>query len=156
MEVGLAEVEVDAEMALRYPDLKPGPYLRLTVTDTGTGMTPEVMERAFDPFFTTKKPGEGSGMGLAVVHGIVRNHEGAITVYSELGKGSTFSVYLPKIEAGERAETVTTGPIPGGKERILLVDDEEIQIRTVKPALERLGYRVIGRTDSREALEAFG
>ena len=155
MEVGLSEVEADGEMALRHPDLKPGPYVRLTVTDTGTGMRPEVMERAFDPFFTTKKPGEGSGMGLAVVHGIVRNHEGAITVYSEVGRGSTFSVYLPKIESGEKGERVTAGPIPGGNERVLLVDDEEIQIRAVQPALERLGYRVTGKTDSREALEAF-
>ena len=94
-------------------------------------------------------------MGLAVVHGIVRSHEGAITVYSEVGRGSTFSIYLPKIESGEEGEKVTTGPIPGGKERILLVDDEEIQIRTVQPVLERLGYRVIGRTDGGEALEAF-
>ena len=99
LEVSLAEVEVDSDMILLYPDLKPGPHLRLTVTDTGTGMTREVTERVFDPFFTTKKPGEGSGMGLSVVHGIVRDHGGAITVYSEVGKGSTFNIFFPRLEA---------------------------------------------------------
>jgi PAS domain S-box-containing protein len=155
LELSLTPVEVDAEMVNRHLDLKPGPYLRLTVADTGQGMDKEVMEKIFDPFFTTKKPGEGTGMGLAVVHGIVKNHGGAITVYSEGGKGSTFNVFLPQIKSDLKTETAPLKPISTGKERILLVDDEEIQIRSVQPMLERLGYKVIGRTDVLEALEAF-
>jgi nitrogen-specific signal transduction histidine kinase len=155
LEVNLAEVEVDPDMALRYPDFKPGPYLRLTVTDTGAGMTREVMERAFDPFFTTKKPGEGSGMGLSVVHGIVRNHGGAITVYSEAGKGSTFNIFFPRLEAEGSPLDVPLAPLAAGRERILLVDDEEAQVESVRNMLERMGYKVVAKTDSGEALALF-
>jgi PAS domain S-box-containing protein len=155
LEVRLGRVEIDAAMADRHPHLKPGPYVRLTVSDTGQGMTPEVMERIFDPFFTTKKVGEGTGMGLAVVHGIVRSCGGAITVYSEVGVGSTFNVYLPEIQVEGEKESVRAEPLPTGSERILLVDDEKIQIRSIQPALERLGYRVIAKEDAREALKAF-
>ncbi len=155
LEVNLAEVEVDEDMALRYPDFKPGPYLRLTVTDTGTGMTREVMERAFDPFFTTKKPGEGSGMGLSVVHGIIRGHGGAITVYSEEGKGSTFNIFFPRLEAEETPLDVSRAPVASGTERILLVDDEGAQVESVQNMLERLGYKVVAKTDSAEALALF-
>jgi PAS domain S-box-containing protein len=155
LDVSLTPVEVDAEMVNRHLDLSPGPYLRLTVTDTGEGMDKEIMERIFDPFFTTKKPGEGAGMGLAVVHGIVKNHGGAITVYSEVGKGSTFNVFLPMIKEELKTETAPSETITMGKERILLIDDEEIQIRSVQPMLERLGYKVIGKTDALEALGVF-
>jgi two-component system CheB/CheR fusion protein len=153
--VSLAETEVDAEMARRYPDLRRGPYLRLTVTDTGAGMTAQVLERAFDPFFTTKKPGEGSGMGLAVVHGIVKDHGGAITVYSEAGKGSTFNVFFPRMKAEAPGLDISSEPLATGHERILLVDDEEAQVRSVRKMLERLGYRVAVKTDSEEALALF-
>ena len=155
LEVSLSQVEADADMTAQYMDLSVGPYIRLTVSDTGHGMDPEVRERAFDPFFTTKKPGEGTGMGLAVVHGIVRNHEGAIRIYSEVGKGTTVHVFLPRIQGEVEPQVVSSGPIPAGKERILLVDDEEIQVRSVQNMLDRLGYRVIGKTDSRQALEVF-
>jgi PAS domain S-box-containing protein len=155
LDVSLTPVEVDAEMVSRHLDLKPGPYLRLTVTDTGEGMDKEIMERIFDPFFTTKKPGEGTGMGLAVVHGIVKNHGGAITVYSEVGKGSTFNVFLPVIKEKLETEITPSETITMGRERILLIDDEEIQIRSVQPMLERLGYKVIGKTDALEALGVF-
>jgi two-component system cell cycle sensor histidine kinase/response regulator CckA len=114
-----------------------------------------VAKRIFDPFFTTKKPGEGTGMGLAVVHGIVKRHEGAIVTYSEPGKGSTFQIFFPRIEGESRAETVDLETIPIGKERILFIDDEEAQARSARHLLERLGYDVTTRTDSREALEAF-
>jgi PAS domain S-box-containing protein len=155
LRVSLSRVEIDPEGASRQVDVKPGPYLRLTVSDTGHGMDPEVKNRAFDPFFTTKKPGEGTGMGLAVVHGIVKNHEGVITLESELGKGTTVHVFLPWAQAdGPRAD-VSAEPIPMGKERILLIDDEEIQVRTLQHMLERLGYRVMAKTRAPEALETF-
>ena len=98
LEVTLTRVEIDRDMAVQVVDLKRGSYLRLTVRDTGQGMDREVRRKAFDPFFTTKKPGEGTGIGLAVVHGIVKNHEGAITLESEVGKGTTVSVFLPLIQ----------------------------------------------------------
>jgi PAS domain S-box-containing protein len=155
LEVNLTEVEIDEDMALHYPDFTPGPYLRLTVTDTGQGMTREVMERAFDPFFTTKKPGEGSGMGLSVVHGIVRSHRGAITAYSEVGKGTTFNIFFPRLGAESFPSEVSRVPLASGRERILLVDDEEAQVESVRNMLERLGYRVVAKTDSVEALALF-
>ncbi len=155
LDVSLVPVEVDTEMVNRHLDLKPGPYLRLTVADTGQGMNKEVMERAFDPFFTTKKSGEGIGMGLAVVHGIIKNHRGAITVYSEIGKGSTFNIFLPEIKEVLNTETAPLETITTGNERILLIDDEEIQIRSIQPMLERLGYRVTAKTEAIEALDIF-
>jgi PAS domain S-box-containing protein len=155
LEVSLADVEVDAHMLAKHLDLKPGPYLRLTVSDTGHGMDQELMKRIFDPFFTTKKPGEGTGMGLALVHGIVKRHEGAIITYSEVEKGSTFNIFFPRIEGDLESETVDLGAIPMGKERILFVDDEEVQVRSGQHLLERLGYAVITQTDSLEALEVF-
>ena len=118
-------------------------------------MNREVAERIFDPFFTTKKPGEGTGMGLAVVHGIVKNHKGAITVYSEIEKGTTFNVFLPRIQDETRPETVSSESIPTGKERILVVDDEEPQLQSVTHMLEKLGYNVVAKTDSLEALDVF-
>jgi PAS domain S-box-containing protein len=155
MEIGLIPVDVDPDRNHPPMDIPPGPYLRLTVSDTGRGMDKEIMEKIFDPFFTTKKPGEGTGMGLAVVHGIVKNHKGAITVYSEAGKGSTFNIFLPMARGEFEAETASSKPIPKGRERILLIDDEEIQIRSVQPMLERLGYVVTGKTNALESLEVF-
>jgi PAS domain S-box-containing protein len=155
LELKLADIGVDADLAARHTDLKPGPYLRLTVADTGTGMNKDVMERAFDPFFTTKKPGEGSGMGLAVVHGIVKDQGGAITVYSEPGLGSSFNVFFPRIALDESSPAVAAATPEGGHERILFVDDEAVQVETVKNMLERLGYSVTATMDSGEALALF-
>jgi PAS domain S-box-containing protein len=155
LEVSLADVEVDAHMLDKHIDLKPGPHLKLTVSDTGSGMDQETAKRIFEPFFTTKKPGEGTGMGLAVVHGIVKRHEGAIVTYSEPDKGSTFHIFFPRIEGEPRAETAEPEGIPTGKERILFIDDEEAQARSGRHLLERLGYDVTTRTDSLEALEVF-
>ncbi len=156
LEIGLANVECQGDFLVQHTGVKPGPHLRLTVKDTGSGMAPEVRERAFDPFFTTKDIGEGTGMGLAVVHGIVKKHEGAITLESEVGKGTLVSVFFPLVD-GERREgqDSSLGPIPRGTERVLLVDDEEIQVRTLQAMLERLGYRVTAKTDPQEALKAF-
>jgi signal transduction histidine kinase len=97
LEVTLAGVEIGAQKADSHPDLRPGPYLRLTVSDTGRGMEPEVVERIFDPFFTTKKVGDGTGMGLSVVHGIVKEMQGVILVKSRPGAGTTFQVLLPRL-----------------------------------------------------------
>ncbi len=155
LEVGLSEVSLDEAAAARHVDLRAGPYLRLSVRDTGQGMTPDVMGRVFEPFFTTKKQGEGMGMGLPVVHGIVKSHGGAITVESELGKGTTVTVYLPRVTGTPQAKEAAPQPFPRGKERVLFVDDEDIQIRAMTKLLEHLGYRVIGVSDPRKALEVF-
>jgi len=112
-------------------------------------------ERIFEPFFTTKNPDEGTGMGLAVVYGIVKSCEGAITVYSELEKGTTFHVLLPRIDKENASKPETLAPIPGGDERILVVDDENAIVYLHREILERLGYKVIARTSSLEALKAF-
>ncbi|UCF82620.1 MAG: PAS domain S-box protein [Desulfobacteraceae bacterium] len=136
-------------------ELSPGPYVRLTVSDTGCGMSNEVMERIFDPYFTTKEKGEGTGLGLSVVHGIVKSHGGAIAVYSEAGRGSTFSIYFPAIEKEVAQEKQTSEIIPTGHQRIFFVDDEPALVDIGKKMLEHLGHKVFTRTSSLEALEAF-
>jgi PAS domain S-box-containing protein len=136
-------------------DLKPRSYLRLTVSDTGCGMDAKTMERIFDPYFTTKEVGKGSGLGLAVVHGIIKRYDGAITVQSEPGKGSTFSIYIPKVDVKPEATIQVADLLPRGPERILLVDDEPTVMETGTRLLERLGYKVTSQTDSVKALEIF-
>lgn len=154
--VRFSKIEVGPARAVKHLDLKPGPYLELVVRDTGHGMTPEVRLKAFDPFFTTKAPGEGSGLGLAVVHGIVKDLGGAIDVESEIGKGSTFAIFLPALESGPVVEAKAPAThLPTGTGRILFVDDEEIHVHSVPPILERLGYQVVGRTDAKAALDLF-
>lgn len=125
--VSLDVVYVDADFPGRVRvNLQEGTYLRLTVSDTGHGMDSATLERIFEPFFTTKAVDEGAGMGLATVHGIVTSHQGAITVYSEPGKGTTFHVYLPRLESPATQEDgLTPEPIPRGNERILFVDFDE-------------------------------
>jgi len=137
------------------PDLSPGHYVGLSISDTGPGISSEIVNRIFDPYFTTKKQGEGTGLGLAVVHGIVKSQGGTITVRSKPGKGTRFDVFLPRIDESIDAEQKKPEPIPGGKERILLVDDEEVLAAMGQEMLERLGYEVIARTSSIEALETF-
>ena len=155
LDVSLSDMELDSEFVKNHPGVEPGCFIRLTVKDTGYGMTPEVTERIFDPFYTTKKVGEGTGMGLSVIHGIVKSHGGTITVVSSPGKGSEFSVFLPAIEAqlddrSDQAQLMVTG-----SERILFVDDEEFQADIGKRMLERLGYRVAAKTSAIEAFELF-
>jgi PAS domain S-box-containing protein len=136
-------------------DLSPGAYVRLTVRDTGDGIAPEIRERIFDPYFTTKNKGVGTGLGLAVVHGIVKKAGGAIQVESEVGKGSAFHVYLPKAD-GSAAETPEHAVLAcGGSERILFVDDERMLVEIGEKILQRLGYQVVSRTSPLEALELF-
>ena len=148
-------MELDSESLSHRRDLKPGPYIDLTVTDTGHGIPPDVMEKIFDPFFTTKEKGVGTGMGLSVVHGIVHSHDGTIYAYSEPGKGSTFKVYLPAVERRLKPEERVVKPIPTGVERILFIDDEPAIAKVGAQILQSLGYHVVTRTSSIEALELF-
>jgi len=157
LEVSLNEVVLGTDDAAFYPDMAPGPHLKLGVSDTGQGMDKSVTEKIFDPYFTTKKKGEGTGLGLAVVHGIVKNHGGHITVYSELGQGTAFHVYLPLVADNIRPK-VEKKPgllLAGQGEHILLVDDEEVIAEMMKQRLEILGYQVTPRTSSSKAVEVF-
>jgi len=157
LEIALSPVDLDEEGANACVDLRPGPYVQLMVRDTGTGITPEIMDRIFDPFFTTKEVGKGTGMGLAVVHGIVKSHGGAIRVSSEPGQGSAFYVLLPRIEAEPVAPSAAAANklFPQGTERILFVDDEEMLNDMAMTLLKSLGYAVTVKQNSFEALEAF-
>lgn len=155
LRVSLSELDLSlADMEL-YPELTPGPYLKLSVADTGCGMEKCVAERIFDPYFTTKAPGEGTGMGLAVVQRIVKNHKGCIRVRSEVGCGTVFDVYLPRIATPPPSRETSISSLSKGHGRILLVDDEEALAYVGKEALESLGYDVASFTSSRDALETF-
>jgi two-component system CheB/CheR fusion protein len=133
--------------------IAPGLYMRLLVRDTGIGMSADIMGKVFDPFFTTKGLGEGTGLGLSVVHGIVKQHDGHITVESEAGKGSTFTVYIPQIPEELETDAVSDDELPTGSERILFVDDEEALVEMAEDILAELGYEVTSRMNGREALE---
>ena len=149
-------VVVNHELAATLPDLQPGNYVRLSVSDNGTGMSPEVVERIFDPFFTTKAMGEGTGLGLAVVHGIMKDHDGAVLVESTPGQGSTFQLYFPAAEVPGPQALDLNQPIPRGRgQRVLVVDDEEALLKVYQRTLERLGYMVTPFTSPTVALEAF-
>jgi signal transduction histidine kinase len=157
LEVRLEAVEVPTAITIAHADLKPGAYVRLSVRDTGPGIPLEVQERIFEPFYTTKGPGEGTGMGLAVAHGIVASHGGAIAVESAPGQGATFAVYFPRLDdtaTEEQPEDDAAAP-RGSGERILFVDDEVPLTELGRDMLVQLGYDVVVRTSSREALEAF-
>jgi CheY-like chemotaxis protein len=153
LEVSISDVDIKSNGFAR--DLEPGEYLRLTVKDTGHGMPPGVLQRIFEPYFTTKKPGEGTGMGLSVVHGIIKSHGGDINVQSEPGKGTRFDIYLPI----SKQKTITAArsgvAAGGGTEHILFVDDEKDLVEMGKQMLQKMGYTVTVRTSSIEVLEAF-
>ena len=134
---------------------KPEAYVKLSVRDSGCGMEPEVMERIFDPFFTTKRPGEGTGLGLSVVHGIVKRHEGLIHVESAPGKGSTFHLYFPKLPMEDLPVDLQKGELPRGKGRILFIDDEDLLVEMNRGRLEGLGYEVTTETDALRAFDLF-
>jgi CheY-like chemotaxis protein len=153
--IGLENLELDADSLAHHGSLNPGPYVVLTVGDTGQGMSSEVLEKIFDPFYTTKEKGEGTGMGLSVVHGIVKSYGGDIYAYSEKGQGSTFKVFLPAIERRVEPASREESKIPTGTETILLVDDEQPLADIGKELLESLGYKVTTRTSSIDALEQF-
>lgn len=155
LEVSLVDFDTESAVVTDYGTLQPGSYVKLTVNDTGCGMDSKVMERIFEPFFTTKPVDKGTGMGLSVVHGIVENHRGIITVQSQLGKGTTFDIYFPKIEGSCTHQTQTVHIPRGNGEVILVVDDEKPLIDMMTQMLERLGYTVVGKTASMDALETF-
>ena len=155
LEISLENTEITPNMAIRGGEFRPGPYVKLTVSDTGCGITPDVIHRIFDPFFTTKKPGEGTGLGLSVVYGIVSRYGGTIAVESEPGGGSEFAVYLPAIHEHAEAEAQPTAAPPGRCERILLVDDEAVLVEMGRDMLQDFGYHVVAITDSTQAIEVF-
>lgn len=154
--IGLSNVSLDEETVKMFEDIQPGRYVQLTVGDTGSGIDPGIIGRIFEPFFTTKEVGQGTGMGLAMVHGIIKNHGGAISVASRPGQGSTFTVVLPraKVDAAEEETKDITG-LAGGRERILIVDDEKSMVFSMKIILERLGYTVTALSESSVAVELF-
>ena len=155
LKVELANIELAKDEIPNYPDLQPGHYVKLTVSDTGYGIDPDNIQKIFDPFFTTKSVDEGTGLGLSVVYGIVKGHGGVINVYSEPGKGASFHIYLPRIIQTETKEMDTGKPVIGGTERILFVDDEPALVDIGMRMLFPLGYHVTGATSSKEALDIF-
>jgi len=155
LNVSLSEIHADASLLSTCPDLAAGPYIRVTVSDTGHGMDTTVKERIFDPYFTTKKVGEGTGMGMAVVQGIIKSLGGAINVFSEPGQGTIFHIFLPKTREEIMPETVKNVSNLGGTERILFVDDETILTEMGRDMLESYGYTVTVTSNSQEGLNLF-
>ncbi len=156
LDLTLRDVELTREESLSYPGLESGKYVRLTVSDTGCGMTPEVRNRIFEPFYTTRPQGQGTGLGLSTALGIVQRFGGLITVYSEPNVGSTFQVLLPRMLQGvEQVEEVEKKPLPRGIERILVVDDEAFQIDLASKILGGLGYHVTAVNSSEQALKLY-
>ena len=147
------EVELDEDYCKTHAEVTPGTFIVLCITDTGKGMTPEVMEKIFDPFFTTKKKGAGTGLGLSTVYGIVKQHKGHIYVYSELGSGTIFKIYFRKIKkVAEESSTKKFPAMESGTETILVVDDEASIRKLVRDTLEPLGYKILEATNGEEAL----
>lgn len=155
LSVTLDEIVCDSMFACATPHMVPGRYIQLVVSDTGHGMSPEVLERIFEPYYTTKDLGEGSGLGLSIVHGIVDSIKGTIHVYSEIGKGSTFKVYLPVTEKEMAPQPGISHQVRMGKGRILFVDDEPSVVNVGSRILKRLGYDVVAMTSSVDALDYF-
>ncbi|MFA6545931.1 MAG: PAS domain S-box protein, partial [Limisphaerales bacterium] len=152
LKVELDEVEADAGFAQTHADLAPGHYVRLTVADTGCGMDRATQERIFEPFFTTKPPGEGTGLGLSVVHGIMKSHDGSVSVYSQPGEGTTFHLYFPVLNAEVAAPAAALAPVPRGHgEHVLFVDDELALVQLGRKVLDGLGYQVTTKSSASEA-----
>ena len=157
LEIKLASVTIDEKTASQTKGLQSGEhYILLSVRDTGEGMDEKTIERIFEPFFTTKKVGEGTGLGLSAVHGIILGYGGRITVESQPGKGSTFNIYLPQTEIkNKKTIEKVYAPLPKGNEHILFVDDEEDIANLYKQILENLGYKVTAKTDSLDTITEF-
>ena len=153
--VMLREATLEEVREKGLPRMDAEAYLQLVVQDTGQGIPPTIMDRIFDPFFTTKEHTEGTGMGLSVAHGIIKSHGGLIDVESQVGRGTTFHIYLPKIMPRAKAHQHNALPLPSGSERVLLVDDETMLVDMGRQVLTRLGYQVTACTNSVEALQHF-
>ena len=156
--VGVETVDIDAAFVETHPQAHEGPFVRLRVADTGIGMDSPTMSHIFEPFFTTKDVGQGTGLGLATVYGIVKQHEGWVEVNSEPGKGSTFDVYLPASDAVPgvpKAAAAATGPVAGGTETILIVEDEPILRSMARDILEECGYHILEASSGKEALDVW-
>jgi len=153
--IDVCDASISSANAGLYHDLPQGDYVQLSITDTGPGIDRKIIARIFDPFFTTKEVGEGTGLGLSVVHGIVKDHRGDITVESTPGQGTVFHVLLPRIEPQVVEKEKLEQPLPGGTERILLVDDEDVIVEVGQRMLGMLGYRVTGARSGAEALDIF-
>jgi len=151
----LREATIEELREKGLPRMDAEAYLQLVVQDTGQGIPPTIMDRIFDPFFTTKEHTEGTGMGLSVAHGIIKSHGGLIDVESQVGRGTTFHIYLPKIMPRAKAHHHSALPLPSGSERVLLVDDETMLVDMGRQVLTRLGYQVTACTSSVEALQHF-
>ncbi len=155
LELRLHTADIDIPLVTRRATLPPGAYVRLSIRDTGCGMGADVLERIFEPFYTTKPQSDGTGMGLAVVHGIMAEHHGAVTVESIVGKGSTFTLYLPRLTEFDSIYAGAGDTIVQGQARILFVDDEPSIVQTTPILLQHFGYEVTSNTRSREAIERF-
>ena len=155
LKIRLKDTTITSGSSILESGLKSGKYIELSVSDTGSGISPTIINAIFDPYFTTKAMGEGTGLGLSVVHGIVEKHEGKITVESTLDKGSVFTIYLPVCHIDEIYKDTKNNQMHTGAERILFVDDEDILAKMSKRTLESFGYSVTTRTSSVEALELF-
>ncbi len=155
LDVCLEEVKLDNTAVLEYPNLESGDYIKITISDSGTGIPQDIMDSIFEPYFTTKGSGEGTGLGLAMVHGIVESYGGTITVSSKLNKGSVFTIYLPVTKKFETHEPKESEFLPKGTEKILLVDDELPILKLTQRILESLGYQVTIKASSIKALELF-
>jgi CheY-like chemotaxis protein len=155
LQVGLSNFDLTTQRASQYPELNPGPYVKLSISDTGQGMDDATKDRIFDPYFTTKEQDKGTGMGLAVVHGIVKGHGGGIHVQSITGEGTRFDILFPIMERQIISETEELKTLPTGNEHILFIDDEDFLIELGKNMLKKLGYRVETRTQPVKALEVF-
>ncbi len=155
LEITIGRTQIDPFHAEVFDLPASGPYVQLCVSDTGTGIDPGVVEKIYDPYFTTKEVGKGSGMGLAVVHGLVKNHNGGVNVESEPGGGSVFSVFLPAADGSPESAEADVPGAPRGVERILFVDDEAAMMKIGKQTLEKLGYQVESFTDPADALTHF-
>jgi two-component system cell cycle sensor histidine kinase/response regulator CckA len=157
IEIAAENVSIGDNYSLLHPEARSGPYVVIAVSDEGTGIPASIIEKIYDPFFTTKDIGKGTGLGLSTVKGIVKSHDGFIHVYSEVGKGTTFKVYLPAVPRGTQSpvESRNTAIPRGHGELILVVDDEAAVRQTLKVTLEKFGYGVLSATDGVDGLTAF-
>lgn len=155
LDISLENIELTAKDLSAHEGVKPGSFLKLSISDTGTGIPPETMARMYDPYFSTKPKGQGTGLGLSIVHGLVKTHSGFITVESDCGHGTTFSVFLPRTENELVPEKAETEGLASGSESILFIDDEQSLVDVGAHMLEYLGYRVASQTSSVDALALF-